>query len=224
MCFSTSGHDTTMASSYGKTISISTIIIIILPSLSFTSNKTPQLFHWGSHTKSVCVRSRTEPKVSIAATQWAHEQNAFVISFSVFHSSSLSISTTEESRIVKQNKKWKLFLISTCELFFTFFYVVSSLLPPHKLSRSSLRLIFVNETRKKLEKKRMKKKTLPQAQVVLCVARPLHCRLELNLEFKLWKLIIINLCATFHSPPALVPWKEKTKSKFSFSLCCSALR
>lgn len=52
MCSSTSGHDTTMASSYGKTISISTIIIIILPSLSFTSNKT---FPLGSHTKSVCV-------------------------------------------------------------------------------------------------------------------------------------------------------------------------
>lgn len=68
-----------------------------------------------------------------------------------FHSSSLSISTTEESRIVKQKKKWKLFLISTCELFFTFFYVVS-FSPTHKLSRSSLRLIFVNETRKKLEK------------------------------------------------------------------------
>lgn len=133
-----------------KPFQFPTIIIIILPNLSFTSNKT-QLFHWTRTQKSVCVRSRTKPKVSIAATQWAHEQNAFVISFSVFSFFFIIYINNRREPNRQTKKKWKLFLISTCELFFTFFYVVS-FSPTHKLSRSSLRLIFVNETRKKLEK------------------------------------------------------------------------
>lgn len=96
-----------------------------------------KLFHWARTKKvCVCVRFRTKPKLSTAATQWAHEQNAFVVSFSVFHSFSLSISTTEESRIVKQKKMkiildfnlWIVLYFLLCR--FIFPPLVPFLLPP----------------------------------------------------------------------------------------------
>lgn len=122
MCSSTSGHDTTMASSYGKTISISTIIIIILPSLSFTSNKT---FPLGSHTKSVCVCVLVLSRNFPLLLRNGHTSKMLLSFHSPFFILFHYLYQQQKRAESSNKKKWKLFLISTCELFFTFFCVVS---------------------------------------------------------------------------------------------------